>query len=849
MGLYVLQALRSCAKPSPLGRTPRRTLLDDGRRLRGRQCRRPVWLESLEDRTLLTIQFTAGPYVAPASRLDLPLGTMGPALPIEPMLAVNSREPANIAVSSQTGVRVSTNAGATFGSQVLFRPPAGSNAVGGDTELQFDGDGRLFWSNLAGSRALGVSVSQIDPTTGASITSTRVSNGPNDDKPLMAIDTNPGSPFFNTIYIVWTEFSSSSGSVLFSRSTNHAVTWSRPLVLSKSTEGFVWPADVAIAPNGDIYVAYHSQPGYTETPNANPNGTAGQTLVLRSVDGGVSFPQRTLAFGPGQSDVTFNFQSATRTIPGTQFTTLGSDQQWVLPDPVRPGNVYVVAADDPTNGAGDPYGRVVFAQSTDNGATWSLPQANGQIAPLAGRSFELFPTAAIDRFGDIVVALYDNSRGLTNSHGHFLLDVFATYSTDGGLTWAPPFQVNPANQPFDPDAGAVIYGGGAYGQTTRIGEYFGISLFGDTAYLAWNGNRYFGATPVYQQVWFGSFGVSGALTVTGTGGDDTITVRSVAGNSDFVEVLVNGQQEYAGLWSALTSITIAATAGNDTINLEDIPPGIPLTVNLGDGSDTVNLSPTAQQLSTLAGTVTINGGSGNDTLVGAGANNTWKITGSNTGTLSSASTAGQVTFNSVQNLTGGAANNTFVFSDGAGISGNLDGGNGGGSLDYSAYSTSVIVDLQTATATGVGGRITHIQNVTGGNSAGVGLYNILVGNGGNTLTGGIGRRNLLIAGSSASTLIGGADDDILIGGTTAYDLDVALLMAMMDYWSGTSDDYATRVGNLLSGNGVPLLDATTVTSNGGGNRLWGGLGLNLYFGDGTDITDFDPNSGAVFIFV
>jgi hypothetical protein len=124
-----------------------------------------------------------------------------------------------------------------------------------------------------------------------------------------------------------------------------------------------------------------------------------------------------------------------------------------------------------------------------------------------------------------------------------------------------------------------------------------------------------------------------------------------------------------------------------------------------------------------------------------------------------------------------------------------------------------------------------------------------VGNGGNILTGGSGRRNLLIAGSSASTLQGGDDDDILIGGTTAYDKDIASLMAIMNYWSTTSDDYATQVGNLLAGNGVPLLDPTTVTSNGGGNTLTGGSGLNLYYGNDMDITDYDPTSTAVFIHV
>jgi hypothetical protein len=155
----------------------------------------------------------------------------------------------------------------------------------------------------------------------------------------------------------------------------------------------------------------------------------------------------------------------------------------------------------------------------------------------------------------------------------------------------------------------------------------------------------------------------------------------------------------------------------------------------------------------------------------------------------------------------------------------------------------VIVNLRTNTATGVGGSIANIQNVKGG-TGGSGTFNILVGNGGNVLTGGNGRRNLLIAGASASTLIGGNDDDILIGGTTTYDTDPTSLQNIMIYWSGT-DDYTTRVTNLLSGTGVPRLDATTVTGNGGGNTLTGHNGgateKNLYYGNPVlDTNDWDP---------
>jgi hypothetical protein len=62
-----------------------------------------------------------------------------------------------------------------------------------------------------------------------------------------------------------------------------------------------------------------------------------------------------------------------------------------------------------------------------------------------------------------------------------------------------------------------------------------------------------------------------------------------------------------------------------------------------------------------------------------------------------------------------------------------------------------------------------------------------------------------------------------------YDTEAgnASLVALMTYWSSTPDDYNTRVANVTTGNGVPLLDATTVTGNGGDNILMGNGGFNL----------------------
>jgi hypothetical protein len=274
-----------------------------------------------------------------------------------------------------------------------------------------------------------------------------------------------------------------------------------------------------------------------------------------------------------------------------------------------------------------------------------------------------------------------------------------------------------------------------------------------------------------------------------------------------------------------------------------------VTVQTGGGGGMVTVLATGVPVKLIGNT------SGPISLFASDAANTWNITSQNAGTLSSALLAGTVTFSGATSLHGGNGADTFVFADGAGVDGTIDGVGGTNSLDYSAYSTSVLVDLQTGAATGVGGGIANIRNVTGGSGGGPGVYNILVGNGGNVLTGGDGRRNLLIAGASASTLIGGNDDDILIGGTTAYDTEAGLvsLQAIMNYWSNTTDDYATRVANLLSGNGVPLLDATMVKNNGGGNTLMGNHGgageMNLFYGmDPTlETTDYNPGIGEQFI--
>ena len=107
--------------------------------------------------------------------------------------------------------------------------------------------------------------------------------------------------------------------------------------------------------------------------------------------------------------------------------------------------------------------------------------------------------------------------------------------------------------------------------------------------------------------------------------------------------------------------------------------------------------------------------------------------------------------------------------------------------------------------------------------------NILLGGpGDDTLFGGI-HRDILIGGDGHDTIFGSAGDDILIGGTTAYDTDVPSLLQIMGEWN-SSDSFAVRQQKLATGaDGLPILDATTVTDDGVRDLLFARPGHDWIF--------------------
>jgi hypothetical protein len=155
--------------------------------------------------------------------------------------------------------------------------------------------------------------------------------------------------------------------------------------------------------------------------------------------------------------------------------------------------------------------------------------------------------------------------------------------------------------------------------------------------------------------------IQGTVTLSGGGGSNNLSINDSSGGSGLSYSLSATQLTRSGA-AAITYASLAAleitAGGNDTLTL--LSP--------------VRTAPT-----------TINGGSGTNTLQGANVDNTWAVSGVNSGKV------GSVSFSNFQKLMGGAANDTFEFAASTARVSTINGGSGANKLDYSALGSGFVV--------------------------------------------------------------------------------------------------------------------------------------------------------------
>jgi hypothetical protein len=332
----------------------------------------------------------------------------------------------------------------------LASPTHGSCGAAGDPTQAFDRGGRLFYGFICFNRAKPVNgstyVATYDQDGDRYLRTVLIDSGSPSaqfsgsglfqDKINLAVDQTTG-PTGGNIYVAWARYSGKAANnvILFSRSTDHGQTFSRPVRISPglAQEQF---ADVAVGPDGAVYVTYRTYAAQGQTGDA--------VWVVKSTDGGQTFgrPSLVATFTP--------FTSADFT-GGTGGVDCG-DGPFACPSGLtfsRFDSLSAVAAD--VSGvhvvwsARRPGGQAkIFVRNSPDGVNWPSPAAALDSVPAGHQWFPDIGSAD----GTLTVIFYDSRQdpsyspslppgdtaGGTNSGD--VVRALVARSSDGGVTWS-----------------------------------------------------------------------------------------------------------------------------------------------------------------------------------------------------------------------------------------------------------------------------------------------------------------------------------------------------------------------------------------------------------------------------
>ncbi|MFO0902612.1 MAG: LamG-like jellyroll fold domain-containing protein [Pirellulales bacterium] len=461
----------------------------------------------------------------------------------------------------------------------------------------------------------------------------------------------------------------------------------------------------------------------------------------------------------------------------------------------------------------------------------------------------------------------------TGGLGNDQLDVVGGSASTGSYTPGPAADAGTLVQTNAPNTQSISFTGlEPIVHTTAVGTFTVNGTSGVDTINVVNGTVEYSVQTV-------EVNFNGAFELIKLANKTTLNVATV-GSSDVFNV------DYTLAPAGVSTLDLQGGNGDDVFNVLDSTPA-GLTTRLsgganndqfvfsdgkvlagqaagGGGSDQIDLSAytTAATISLTANGASggFNGagpGSGTFTeieqFVGGSASDTfrqdqnvataWNISADDAGTVQVASpSARSATFSSFEKLVGASgANDAFMFADGTGLTGTLDarGGNGvlaplsGDSLDYTAFTTGVSVNLTAGTASNIAG---GILTDAGGSSIehlyGTSLVDTLTGDADVNQIRGFGGNDTINAKAGADDVDGGLGSDVIqveaaeaefdliqggpggVGDATDYDLlinigesDVTLnaFNAAYDVFANSIDEYnGAGYGILGNGNGNEL---------------------------------------------
>ncbi len=348
-------------------------------------------------------------------------------------------------------------------------PPFPGFSMAGDPVTAYDSLGNLYYENMYTSGGSIVGCKVVRSTNNGATWSAPVTAIAGVDKNWIACDQTAG-PFANYVYTVMT----ASGGGNFARSTNFGTsfqnTWSFG---TQSLPGMM----VAVGP--DVLGGNNISGGCVYVVTNGGSTTASTYTFYRSTDGGSTFTLMSAQNFAGYVGSFVGGRHSVQNMRTRPYPFITADNSF---GPYR-GRLYLVYASNTPAGSGNKPD-IFCRYSTNHGQTWSAPVVINDD-PNTTANHQWSPAIWCDKETGRLYAKWYDTRNCPTSDS---TDVYASYSEDGGITWAPNQRLTTAKFKID----CATCGGG--GTPRYQGDYDAITS-----------HRY-GALAVWGDFRFGSFG-------------------------------------------------------------------------------------------------------------------------------------------------------------------------------------------------------------------------------------------------------------------------------------------------------------------------------------------------------
>jgi hypothetical protein len=343
----------------------------------------------------------------------------------------------------QAGWGFTTNAGTTW----TFPGVLENNVFRSDPVTNSDEIGQFFYLSLQSTQNLSFFCDDLWRSTNGGQSWTLLSGergGGGGDKEWFTIDKTNG-PGHGFQYQSDDGINCSGGGVEFQRSTNGGVTWQAPIVVPGGTDLGTLDVDT----NGNLFIGGQGSSNFNCVRSSN-----------------AQFGSQTPTFDRVTSVNMGGFLGSGGINPD------GLDGQCFLAidrsGTATNNNIYMLASVVPS---GRSTTDVMFVRSTDGGQTFSAPRRINDDAVNPSK-WHWFGTLSVAPNGRIDSVWYDTRNAVNNTDSQ----LFYSWSTDGGVTWAPNVAVSDSFNPFE-----------GYPNQSKIGDYITVisdNTGGNVAYSA-----------------------------------------------------------------------------------------------------------------------------------------------------------------------------------------------------------------------------------------------------------------------------------------------------------------------------------------------------------------------------